>query len=386
MYRPLSRSLASRRFNLHRVATVSARSYAVEASSRPDRFANKHPNYVNIVEVGPRDGLQNEKSVIPAEVKMMLIDRLGQAGMKSIEAGSFVNPKWVPQVCSHCSHKAQQLSGHNAQMADTAEIIQKLQPLPGVHYPVLIPNLKGLQTLLGVLRERESKQPNTPPPTDEIAVFTAATDAFCQNNTNCTVKESLERIEKVVNVARPVGLRVRGYVSVVITCPYSGKVKPEEVKAVTKELLDIGCYEVSLGDTTGTGTPTTVRTMLETVMAGLPTNRLAGHFHDTFGTAVANVMTALDMGIRTIDSSVSGLGGCPYSPGATGNVATEDVMYALQDSKYNYPGNLDDMVDVGAWISEKLGRRNASRAATAILARRQRQKELEQKETEQKQR
>ncbi|TCD59802.1 hypothetical protein EIP91_011414 [Steccherinum ochraceum] len=336
----------------------SSRAYASVTSTNPNR--------VDIVEVGPRDGLQNEKTVIPPEVKVDLINRLGRAGMDIVEAGSFVSPKWVPQ------------------MAGTADVISQMERLHGHRYPVLVPNTKGLELLLDLLAKHPAS-PSTPAPTDEIAMFSAATDAFTKANTNCTIAESLARLEPVARKALDNGLRVRGYVSVVITCPYTGKVDSAKVKEVARALLDMGCYEVSLGDTVGTGNPTSVRAMLETVMggsAGLPAAKLAGHFHDTFGTAVANVMTALDMGIRTIDAAVGGLGGCPYSPGATGNVATEDVMYALQGSKYSYPGDLNAMVDIGAWISDVLGRQNASRAGKAILAKKTRErkfKELEPK-------
>ncbi|KAI0795589.1 aldolase [Abortiporus biennis] len=320
--------------------------------------ASLSPNHVNIVEVGPRDGLQNEKSVIPPHLKVELINRLGKAGMTIIESGSFVSPKWVPQ------------------MAGTAEVISKMKRLPGRHYPVLVPNMKGLDSLLDLLSQYPQSS-TEPPPTDEIAIFTAATDAFNKANTNCTVAESLERLEPVTRRALEAGLRVRGYVSVVIACPYSGKVDASKVKEVSRALLDMGCYEVSLGDTVGMGNPSSVRAMLETVMSGnggLPADKLAGHFHDTYGTAVANVMTALDMGIRTVDSAVGGLGGCPYSPGATGNVATEDVMYALKDSKYKVDGDLEAMVDIGDWMSQTLGRTNASRTGKAILARRERER------------
>ncbi|KAF7792202.1 hypothetical protein EIP86_003235 [Pleurotus ostreatoroseus] len=338
----------------HRVVSaVPRRTYAVEFAK-----ADKNPNHVTIVEVGPRDGLQNERRSIPQEVKIELISRLGHAGMPIIEAGSFVSPKWVPQ------------------MAGTADVIRGMERIPGRHYPVLVPNLKGLENLLEVLAQTPAAK-DSPPPTDEIAIFTAATDSFCKANTNCTILESLDRLQPVVEKAKDNGLRVRGYVSVVIACPYSGEVDPDTVSRVTQALLDMGCYEVSLGDTTGNGTPATVRTMLEAVMKDVSPNLLAGHFHDTFGTAVANVMAALDMGIRTIDASVAGLGGCPYSPGATGNVATEDVLYALRDSQYTASGNLDAMVDVGDWISRKLERKNASRAATAILSRRQKDRQVD---------
>jgi len=304
-------------------------------------------NLVTIVEVGPRDGLQNENAVISPEVKIELINRLGRAGLKNIEAGSFVSPKWVPQ------------------MAGTSDVLKHMEKLPGVHYPVLVPNQRGLEDLYSLSGPSSSKLP-----TDEIAIFTAATDAFNRANTNCSVAESLARLRPVASSAIARGLRVRGYVSVVITCPYTGKVDPRKVKEVTKELVDMGCYEVSLGDTNGTGTPSTVRRMIEEVASAVPINKLAGHFHDTYGMAIANVMTALSLGVRTIDSSIGGLGGCPYSPGATGNVATEDVLHAIQasDSDYVAEGDINALVDIGFWISEQLGRDNVSRAGKAYRA------------------
>lgn len=348
---------------LHRIATTRSSHFRRVLTSPLPRSYATVSNRVNIVEVGPRDGLQNEKSIIPPVVKIDLINRLGKAGMTIIESGSFVSPKWVPQ------------------MAGTAEVISRMDRHAGNHYPVLVPNMKGLEILFDLLSKDPSPSPQV---TDEIAIFTAATDAFSKANTNCTVAESLERLEPVAQKALEQGLRVRGYVSVVVSCPYSGKVDPQKVKEVSKALLDMGCYEVSLGDTVGTGNPTSIRTMLEAVMSnnGVPAERLAAHFHDTFGSAVANVITALDMGIRTVDSAVGGLGGCPYSPGATGNVATEDIMYALKDSKYTVPGDLDAMVGIGGWISETLGRQNASRAGKAILARRERDRKKIEKERE----
>ncbi|KAK0221027.1 hypothetical protein EDD85DRAFT_862920 [Armillaria nabsnona] len=312
---------------------------------------------VNIVEVGPRDGLQNEKGVIPVGVKVELINRLVSAGMQTIEAGSFVSPKWVPQ------------------MAGTSDVISQITRIAGVRYPVLVPNQKGLDNLTRLLKEH----PTSPPLTDEISIFTAATDAFTQANLNTTTKESLKRLAPVARSALDKGLRVRGYVSVVIACPYSGLVDYGRVREVAKELMEMGCYEVSLGDTVGMGTPTQVAEMLEEVKKSVPVEQLAGHFHDTYGTAIANVFTALSHGIRTIDSSVGGLGGCPYSPGATGNVATEDVLYALQTSPYSVAGNpdLDEIVNIGWWISQKLGRESVSRAGRAIRSKRDRGAEKE---------
>ncbi|KAI0800084.1 aldolase [Fomes fomentarius] len=324
------------------VTALRSRAYVTEARER-----------VRIVEVGPRDGLQNEAAVIPPELKAELVNRLTEAGMEIIEAGSFVSPKWVPQ------------------MAGTAEVLKKMQRRTGLHYPVLVPNVKGLEILLDLLSEQSKSDI---PYTNEIAIFTAATDAFAKANTNCTVAESLERLQVVTKRATQEGLRVRGYVSVVIDCPYSGTVDPVKVKEVTQALLDMGCYEVSLGDTVGTGNPTTVGRLLQTVLdGGIPASVLAGHYHDTYGMGVSNILTSLEYGLRTFDSSVGGLGGCPYSPGATGNVATEDVLYALRDSRYETLGDLEAVARVGTWISKALDRTNASRVGKALEARRARE-------------
>jgi hydroxymethylglutaryl-CoA lyase len=301
-------------------------------------------------------------------------------------------------------------------MAGTAEVITTMERLSTVHYPVLVPNLKGLEDLFELLSSHESSSPlsSIPVPTDEIAIFSAASEAFSKANTNCSIAESLRRLELVAKAAQDKGLRVRGYVSVVMTCPYTGKADYTKVRDITKELLDMGCYEVSLGDTTGTGNPHTITEMLETVMSAVPAEKLGvsfslrgsifdrtapltrafylgprtfvfsaqeililiswfQKFHDTFGMGVANVMAALSLGVRTIDSSIGGLGGCPYSPGATGNVATEDVLYALKDSPYIASGDLDALVDIGNWISGKVGRPNSSRVGNAISARKLRE-------------
>ncbi|KAI1790077.1 aldolase [Ganoderma leucocontextum] len=322
----------------------AARAYATQARER-----------VRIVEVGPRDGLQNESAIIPPHVKAELVNRLTHAGMDIIEAGSFVSPKWVPQ------------------MAGTADVLEQMHRRKGLHYPVLVPNVKGLENLLDLLAQQPKGEV---PYTDEIAIFTAASDAFCKANTNCTIEESLARLKTVTHRAAKEGLRVRGYVSVVIDCPYSGKVDPVKVRDVTKALLEIGCYEVSLGDTVGTGNPTAVGKLLETVLGGgsdISPSLLAGHYHDTFGMGVSNILTSLDYGLRTFDSSVGGLGGCPYSPGATGNVATEDVLYALQGSRFHAPGDLAKIAEVGSWISKQLNRTNASRVGKALEARRARE-------------
>ncbi|KAF9559774.1 aldolase [Agrocybe pediades] len=338
---------------LPRISSASGRLYSTQTGKSAR-------NAVNIVEVGPRDGLQNEKgATIPVDLKVDLINRLARAGVLNVEAGSFVSPKWVPQ------------------MAGTAEVLKRMEKLVGVHYPVLVPNQRGLEDLLKLLAEEAS----SPPLTDEVAIFTAATDAFTKANLNCTIAESLTRLEPVAQTAVDHGLRVRGYVSVVIACPFSGKTDYKRVREVAKAMLDMGCYEVSLGETVGQGRPHEVADMIEEVKKSIPVEKLAGHFHDTYGTGVANVMTALQHGIRTIDSSVGGLGGCPYSPGATGNVATEDVLYALQGSPYQVVGStygggtidLDKISDIGWWISEALGRDNASRVGRALRARRQRE-------------
>ena len=294
---------------------------------------------VRIVEGGPRDGLQNEKQSIPTDVKLELIDRLGAAGLRAIEATSFVSPKWVPQ------------------MADHAELMRALVRRPGIDYPVLTPNLKGFEAALAA-------------GATEVAVFTAASEGFSRKNTNCSIAESIERFVPLAEAAREAGVKVRGYVSCVVACPYDGPIAPSQVADVAARLLDLGCYEVSLGDTIGVGTPASVQRMLEAVAARIPVARLAGHYHDTYGMAVANVHASYLFGLRVFDSSVSGLGGCPYAKGATGNVATEDVVYLLQGLGADTGVDLDALVDCGAWISERLGRANGSRVGRALLAKR----------------
>ncbi|KAH7882895.1 aldolase [Phlebopus sp. FC_14] len=341
-------------------------------------------DFVKIVEVGPRDGLQNESRPIPPATKAELINRLVRAGIRNIETGSFVSPKWVPQ------------------MAGTPEVLSLIDPVPNTEYSVLVPNQKGLDDLFSLLSASFSPDSAAPPPPPitEVAIFTAATDSFSKANTNTSVSDSLARLAPVARAALAAGLRVRGYVSVIITCPHSGRVDPRRVRDVSRELLQMGCYEISLGDTTGAGTPASVRTVLEEVAKEIDVNLLAGHFHDTNGTALANIFAALDMGLRTFDASVGGLGGCPYSPGATGNVATEDVVYALTgESSYGDVGEpyLDTpaftaackgarwdigpvsfpaLVETGAWISRVLGRETNSRAGRAFIARRERGRKL----------
>nr|AEX20405.1 hydroxymethylglutaryl-CoA lyase [Aquincola tertiaricarbonis] len=296
-------------------------------------------NRVRIIEVGPRDGLQNEKQVVTTATKLGLIERLAKAGLRHIEATSFVSPKWVPQ------------------MADHAEIMAGLPALPGVHYPVLTPNLKGYEAAVAAGAK-------------EVAVFAAASEAFSQKNINCSIAESIARFEPVFAAAAKDGVRVRGYVSCVVACPYEGPVAPAKVAEVAERLRALGSYEVSLGDTIGTGTPASVLRMLEAVAARVPLAELAGHFHDTYGMGVANVHASYQFGLRCFDSSVAGLGGCPYAKGATGNVATEDVVYLLNGLGADTGIDLDALVDAGAWISEALGRPTGSRVARALLARR----------------
>jgi len=294
---------------------------------------------VRIVEMGPRDGLQNEKQQVPLATKLELIDRLAAAGLREIEATSFVSPKWVPQ------------------MGDHDALMRALQRRPGVRYPVLTPNLQGLRAALEA-------------GADEVAVFAAASEAFSKKNINCTIAESIERFLPVLAEARDRGVKVRGYVSCVIACPYEGAVAPQQVAAVAQRLADIGCHEVSLGDTIGVGTPASVQRMLEAVARHVPLQQLAGHYHDTYGMAVANVHASYQFGLRCFDASVGGLGGCPYAKGATGNVATEEVVYLLHGLGADTGIDLDALVDVAAWISSQLGREPVSRVARALLAKR----------------
>lgn len=300
------------------------------------------PDRVRIVEVGPRDGLQNESRLVPSAVKVELIDRLGQAGLKTIEATAFVSPKWVPQ------------------MADAAEVMANLPRRAGVSYPVLVPNLKGFEQALAAGAE-------------EVAVFAAASEAFSQKNINCSIAESLARFRPVMEAARERGIRVRGYVSCVVGCPYQGEVAPAAVAEVAARLLEMGCYEISLGDTIGVGTPAAVARMLDEVALRVPVERLAGHFHDTYGMAAANIYCALERGVAVFDASVAGLGGCPYAAGASGNVATEDVVYLMNGLGLETGVDLDRLVDAGAWICAELGRAPSSKVARAVLAKRGRQ-------------
>ena len=300
----------------------------------------KYPKRVKLVEMGPRDGLQNEPGTVSTDVKVELVDRLSDAGFVSIETSSFVSPKWVPQ------------------MADAAEVMARIRRKPGVSYPVLVPNMKGLEGALAVKAE-------------EIAVFAAATEAFSKRNTNCSIAESFERFKPVCKAALDHGLRVRGYVSVVLGCPYEGEVKPEAVAEVSKRLLELGCYEVSLGDTIGTGTAAQAQRMVEIVAKQIPMEKLAGHFHDTYGQALANIVATMELGVATFDSSVAGLGGCPYAKGATGNVASEDVLYLLDGLGIQTGVDMDRLLDAADFICTQLKRPTISRAGRALAMKRQ---------------
>ncbi len=295
------------------------------------------PGTVRIVEVGPRDGLQNEQATVATATKIELIRRLADCGLTTIEATAFVSPKWVPQ------------------MADAAEVMAGIVRRPGVRHPVLVPNEKGLDAALAA-------------GATDIAVFAAASDTFSRKNINCSVAESIARFAPVVRRARDAGAAVRGYVSCVLGCPYEGEVKPAAVAAVAESLFETGCEEISLGDTIGIGTPEANKRMIETVARRVPLERLAGHYHDTRGMAVANVYAALELGVSVFDASVGGLGGCPYAPGASGNVATEDLVWLMQGLGIDTGIDLHRLVDTAAWISGELGRAPASKVARAVLA------------------
>jgi hydroxymethylglutaryl-CoA lyase len=295
------------------------------------------PTKVTVVEVGPRDGLQNEAGVVPTDTKVTFIDRLAGTGLPVVEATSFVHPKWVPQL------------------ADAAEVMDRIDRVPGVRYPVLVPNERGLDGALAHGAE-------------EVAVFGAASEAFSRRNINRSIDESLEMFRPVVERSLADGLRVRGYVSTVLGCPYQGEVPLADVARVTKAMLDLGVAEVSLGDTIGVGTAGAVREMIRALAGEVDVARLAVHMHDTYGQGLANTLAALEEGVTVADTSAGGLGGCPYAPGAKGNLATEDLVYALHGSGVETGVDLDALVDVTTWMAEQLGRPPESRAAEAILA------------------
>ena len=296
------------------------------------------PRKVKLVEVGPRDGLQNEAVHVPASVKVELIHQLQEAGLAVVEATAFVSPKWVPQ------------------MADAAEVMAALKRKPGVSYPVLTPNLKGLEAARAAGAQ-------------EVAVFGAASEAFSKKNINCSIAESLERFAEVVAQAKKHDIAVRGYVSCVLGCPYEGEVKPERVAEVAGALFDMGCYEVSLGDTIGVGTAAKTQALIAAIGERVPVAALAGHFHDTYGQATANVFASLQMGVATFDSAVAGLGGCPFAKGATGNVASEDVLYLLEGMGIETGVDMTRLRRAGQYISDFLGRPPVSRVARALAAR-----------------
>lgn len=303
---------------------------------RHSLMVNLTPNHVKIVEVGPRDGLQNEATLVPVEIKLKLIELLADAGLSTIEATSFVSPKWVPQ------------------MADAQVLMQQLQQRNNIHYPVLTPNMKGLEAALNAGAK-------------EVAIFGAASETFSQRNINCSIEESLERFVPVINAAKENSIPVRGYVSCVMGCPYEGAIPPEKVATVAYQLHQMGCYEISLGDTIGTGNPKAARALISTVSKQIPIEQLAVHFHDTYGQALANILAVLEMGISIIDSAIAGLGGCPYAKGASGNVATEDVVYMLEGMGINTGINLESLLIATEMISIFLKRKPNSKVAQALL-------------------
>jgi isopropylmalate/homocitrate/citramalate synthase len=290
-----------------------------------------------MVEVGPRDGLQNEAVVVPTDIKIELINRLTETGLAAIEGASFVSPKWIPQ------------------MGDSSEVMQGIKRRPGISYPVLVPNLQGLQAAIAAGAE-------------EVAVFGAASESFSRKNINCSIAVSFDRFGEVCDAARKQGLRVRGYVSCALGCPYEGAVDPESVAWVAGRMMELGCYEISLGDTIGVGTPGKAQAMIEAVSRKVQRERLAVHFHDTYGQALANIHACLEEGACIIDASVAGLGGCPYAKGASGNVATEDVVYLLNGLGITHGVDLPALARTGHWISQQLGRDNNSKAGRAVVA------------------
>ena len=297
------------------------------------------PHKVKIVEVGPRDGLQNEKETIPAEVKIELVDRLTDAGFINIEAASFVSPKWVPQ------------------MATSAEVMARIKRKPGVIYSALTPNMKGFEAAVAAKA-------------DEVVIFGAASEAFSQKNINCSIAESIERFREVAEAAKQHKIRLRGSISCAFGCPYQGEVSLDSVADVVRRMRDLGCDEIDIADTIGVGTPKKVQAVMERAAENFPITQLSGHFHDTYGQAMANIYASMQVGISIFHSSVAGLGGCPYAKGATGNVSTEDVLYMMQGLGIETGIDLDAVVDAGQFISQHLGRKAVSRAGNAIAAKR----------------
>jgi hydroxymethylglutaryl-CoA lyase len=297
----------------------------------------RNNSFVRIVEVGARDGLQNEKTLLPPEVKIALVDRLSGTGLKTIEATSFVSARWVPQL------------------ADAEEVFRSIRKVPGVSYPVLVPNEQGYRAARAV-------------GATDVSVFTAASEAFNRTNINASIADSLIRFQPILEHAKADGVKVRGYVSTVLGCPYQGEVPVADVVSVAKRLYEMGCYEISLGDTIGVGTPAKARAMVLAVAQEVPMHSLAVHFHDTYGQALANILACLEEGVRVVDSAVSGTGGCPYAKGATGNVASEDVVYMLEGLGLETGINLDLLVATGAWLAAQLGKPTASRVTRARTA------------------
>ncbi len=296
---------------------------------------SKPPKQVKIVEVSPRDGLQNEKQVVDLATKLELIERLGHSGLKNIEITGFVSPKWVPQL------------------SDSSLLCEQLHRHQGINYSALVPNLKGMKlAIAGNIKE--------------VAVFTAASESFTKKNINCTIEESLERFKPVVSLAKQNNIKIRGYVSCVLGCPYEGEINPSKVAEVTQNLFQLGCYEVSLGDTIGTGTPLKSQKMLTQCMEVASIDTLALHFHNTYGQALANIYACLELGARIIDTSVAGLGGCPYAQGASGNIATEDVVYMLDGMGIETGIDLAQLIKTGNWISQKLNKSNSSQVGNAL--------------------
>ena len=296
-----------------------------------------HPSKVNIIEVGPRDGLQNEKQVVPSAIKIELIERLAEAGLRAIEATAFVSPKWVPQV------------------GDNAAVMQGIKRRTGTVYPVLVPNLQGFDAAIQA-------------GATEVAIFAAASESFSRKNINCSITESLKRFEPILSSASALEIPVRGYVSCVVGCPYEGAIDPGQSAAVASTLFDMGCYEVSLGDTIGVGNPASIQRLIEACAQQIPIAKLAGHYHDTYGMAIANIYASLQMGMATFDASVAGLGGCPYARGASGNVATEDVVYLMHGLGIETGIDLAKLAGIGDWISSALNRPNGAKAGRAICA------------------
>lgn len=298
------------------------------------------PKKVKIVEVGPRDGLQNETTFVPTPIKIEFINRLSKIGYQTIEATSFVSPKWVPQLAGH------------------AEVFQGIEKHNNISYPVLVPNLQGLENALAA-------------GVKEIALFTAASETFTKKNINCTIEESLTRFKPIIAAAKAAHIKVRGYLSCVLGCPYEGNISFDTVARIAEQLYQMGCYEISLGDTIGVGTPLNAQKLVTTVSKKVPIDHLAAHFHDTYGQALANIFAVLQLGVKTFDSSISGLGGCPYAPGAGGNVATEDVVYMLNGLGIQHGIDLDKLVNAGEFICQHLGRPSRSKVNLAIIGKRE---------------